>query len=907
MTAPTSLSPTAPPIAPATVPPALLAQGLTKAFAGNVVLRDVSFAVEAGEIHALVGENGAGKSTLINLITGVLQPDAGTIAFAGAPAHALTPRAAEARGVATVHQELSLCPHLTVAENVFLGKAPTRLGRIDEREMEDGTRAVLRDLGVAIDPKALAGELSLADQQLVEIAKALASYPRLLILDEATSALAAEQVAILFAALRRLRERGVAVVFVSHRMDEIFAIADRITVLRNGEYVATVPAAGTTVGDLVKLMVGREMAEVFPPKPPLDAVMAAPVVLSVRNLASGRRFREVSFDLHRGEILGLGGLQGQGQRELLAALFGLHPVQGEIRLHGRDGASNGRADGRTGGVPRRTTISGPRAAMRRRVVYVPEDRKTEGLIVQLPVFENLSLPSLDTLDRLGLLDPAKERRLVAGLVDKLRIRLRSPKQTLVRLSGGNQQKVAIAKWLPLTPEIFLLAEPTRGIDVGTKEEIYKLMRELTAAGASILLISSDTIELLGLCDRVLVMYERRPVAILAGANVTEENVVHASVAGATARPVEGPAGSAGTPAAVAETDSAGAPAMAADGLPPPVADAGTPLAAPTPVAPAARSGGFMRGLPRAWQDVVPIYALTAVFALIYLYLTRENFSAGTVTNLAAYLFPLFLVAMAQSVVMLTGGIDLAVGQLMSLATVVLATQMFEPLPSRVWAVVLVLGGGALLGGFTGAIVTVVRLPAIIVTLATSFIWAGAALFVLAVPGGHLPVGFAKAFTGTLGPIPVTLLVLALALLLWKWVATTPLGLAIYAVGDNPRGAFVSGLPVRGARMAAWVIAGVMTALAGIGIGAYAATGDPLIGAPYSLAAISAAVLGGVSFFGGQGRLRGAVAGALALGLITQILFISGLSPAFQRVIYGGVLVVALGVKAFAAHRIEEAR
>ncbi len=336
----------------------------------------------------------------------------------------------------------------------------------------------------------------------------------MLILDEATSALDSGQVKLLFAALRRLRDDGTAIIFVSHRLEEVFAITDRITVLKNGEYVATVPAAGTTTADLVQLMVGREMQDIFPPKPPIAEVLAAPVVLSVRNLSSGKRFHDVSFDLHRGEILGLGGLQGQGQRDLLAALFGLHPVQGDVLLGDQS-----------------VTMRGPRDAMRRRVAHVPEDRKTDGLIVQLSAAENLSLPSLDRLDRFGLLVRDKERRLIDGLIAKLSIRLRSPRQTLLRLSGGNQQKVAIAKWLPLTPEIYLLAEPTRGIDVGTKQEIYRLMRELTAAGASILLISSDTIELLGLCDRVLVMYERQPVAMLTGAEVTEKNVVHASVAG----------------------------------------------------------------------------------------------------------------------------------------------------------------------------------------------------------------------------------------------------------------------------------------------------------------------------------------------------------------------------------------
>jgi ABC-type sugar transport system ATPase subunit/ribose/xylose/arabinose/galactoside ABC-type transport system permease subunit len=869
-TLPTTPKSAQPHAEPSGGPGALRTHGLTKSFAGNVVLRDVSMEVHAGEIHALVGENGAGKSTLINLITGVYQPDSGTIELDGEVVSNLSPREAERRGVATVHQELSLCPHLTVAENVFLGKTPTTLGRIDYQRIRAESARAMAELGTDIDPRALAGELSLAEQQIVELAKALVSHPTLLILDEATSALDSEQVDQLFAALRRLRDAGTAIVFVSHRMEEIFAISDRITVLKNGEYVTTVPAATTTVTDLVKYMVGREMRDIYPQKPPVAQVLAEPVVLSVKNLGSGRRFRDVSFDLHRGEILGLGGLQGQGQRELLAALFGLHHTDGNIQVDGQE-----------------INVRGPRAAMNRQIAYVPEDRKTEGLVVQLSVAQNLALPNLGELDRFGLISPGRERRLVDRLIERLQIRLRSPKQTLLRLSGGNQQKVAIAKWLPLTPQVYLLAEPTRGIDVGTKQEIYRLMRELTAAGAAILLISSDTIELLGLCDRVLVMYERRPVAIFAGDQVTEENVVHASVVG----------GEAG--AAVA------APPALEQGH---KAERMQPAAPTVERPPIAARLCFLSQLPRSWQDVAPIYGVTAIFALIYLYLSRDNFSLNTVNNLSAYLFPLFLASMAQSVVMLTGGIDLATGQMMSLATVVLATQMYDSGGSMIKALLIVLVGGGLLGVFTGGIVTLIRLPAIIVTLATSFIWAGWALFVLSVPGGHLPRSFSGGFIGQIGnAIPVTLIVLAVVLIVWKWIKTTPLGLAIYAVGDNSRGAFVSGVPVKIAQISGYIIAGVMTAIAGIGLSAYAGTGDPLIGAPYTLASIAAAVLGGISFFGGEGQLKGTVAGALTLGLMTQVLFISGLSPAYQRVIYGAVLIVALGIKAFAAYRIEESR
>jgi ABC-type sugar transport system ATPase subunit/ribose/xylose/arabinose/galactoside ABC-type transport system permease subunit len=861
----------------------LRTEGLTKSFTGNVVLSDVGIDVRAGEIHGLVGENGAGKSTWINLVTGVLPPDSGRIEVEGVEAAHLSPHQAEALGLATVHQELSLSPHLTVAENVYLGNTPTtRFYQIDYERMEAGSTRIFADLGFSIDPKAIAGELPLAEQQIVEIAKALVTNPKVLILDEATSALDRDQVQLLFAFLRTLRDQGVAIVFVSHRLEEIFAICDRITVLKNGEYVVTVEAAGTSADDLVQYMVGREIHDIFPPKPPIEEILAAPVVLEARNLSSGRRFHNVDFQLHRGEILGLGGLNGQGQRELLAALFGVFPVEGEVLLKGEPASIRG----------------GPRAAMARKSAYVPEDRKTEGLIVQLPVSENLALPNLDELASRGLISRSKTRQLVNSLIAQLQIRLQSSNQKVLRLSGGNQQKVAIAKWLARDPEILLLSEPTRGIDVGTKQEIHRLMRELTEAGASILLITSDTIELLGMCDRVMVMYERQPVVTLSGDEVTEASVVHASVVGRA----EG--GSA--PAAVE---------IEADGVEPPgplLADgASVPaVAEAVDVEPKLRVPlGALNRLPRSWQDVLPIYALTAVFGVIYLYSNRNAFSLDMINNLSAYLFPLFLAAMAQSVIMLSGGIDLSIGNMMSLFTAILATQMYDNPLSMAKAIAMVLAGGVFIGLFTGAIVSFIHLPAIIVTLATSFIWAGAALWVLPVAGGHLPRSFSSFFIGQIGDVvPVTLLVLAGVLLLWKFgIKRTPVGLSIYAVGDNTRGAFVSGIPVRQARMLAYVIAGLFAGVAGIGLSAYAGSGDPLIGGTYTLASIAAAVLGGVSFLGGQGQLKGTVAGALSLGLITQILFISGLSVAYQRVIYGIVLIVAIGIKTFAAFRLEERR
>ncbi len=836
---------------------AIRAQGLTKSFSGNVVLRDVHFESRPGEVHALVGENGAGKSTLINLLTGVHVPDAGQLVIVGHHYSRLNPRQADALGVATVHQELSLCPHLTVAENIHLGEPPTRRGLLDRRAMESSVRRELDEIGVDIDPSLLVNELTLAEQQLVEFAKATIRMPKVLILDEATSALDSSQTALLFAYLRRMRDAGACIIFVSHRMEEIFDICDRITVLRNGEYVATVAASETSTTDLVQMMIGRRVEEAFPAKPRLEDVLDAPVALSVRDLGADRRFDDVSFDLHRGEILGIGGLQGQGQHDLLEVLFGLHARTGDVQLHGTSVA-----------------ISSEREAISRGIAYVPEDRKTEGLIVQLSVGENLALPSLPRLSHQGVL-AGGEQGLVSDLVRRMDVRLRSPRQTLARLSGGNQQKVAIAKWLPLTPNIYLLAEPTRGIDVGTKQEIYRLMRELTAAGASILLITSDTIELVGLCDRVLVMYERQPVAMLSGDDVTEENVVHASVAGTA-------------PGVVARGVSSGERAS-------------RPIAEERRARP--EEGGAFENLPRVWRDVAPVYTIALLFGLVYLFSVRDTFSLGTVNNLSTYLFPLFLVALGQSVIMLTGGIDLSVGATVSLATVLAATRMNDNLGSMALAIAILGAAGALIGVFTGGLVTLARIPAIIVTLSTSFLWSGLALFVLSTPGGHLPARFADAFTGKLGGVvPVTLLVLAAVLLVWEAIRNSVMGLHIYAVGDNPHGAFISGVNIHRARMSAYAIAGVMTMIGGLGLAAYSGTGDPLIGTTYTLASIAAAVLGGISFFGGQGHLRGTIAGTLILGLLIQILFLSGLSPSWQRVIQGTVLIVALGIKVAASSR-----
>ncbi|MPY63730.1 sugar ABC transporter ATP-binding protein [Streptomyces spongiae] len=508
--------------------PLLSVEQVSKSFAGNQVLKEVSFTVEPGEVLALVGENGAGKSTVLSLVTGLLAPDSGRVVHDGAPVpRAWSPHRARAAGIGSVHQELSLNPHQSVAENVFLGAWPSRRGLVRTRDLVARARPLLERVGLDVDPRTRAGRLPLGRQQLVELAKALAGEPRLLILDEATSALDEDQVGAVFRVVRELRDQGGSVILVSHRMAELFAVSDRLTVLKDGAVMATRERERTDHDDIVRLMVGRELSDLFPEKAAADPV-ADPVapLLQARDLTVPRACSSVDLDLVPGRILGLGGLQGQGQREVLRALFGLDRHTGQITLDGR-----------------RVRLSSPREAIRHRIAYVPEDRKTEGVHTARSVRDNLALPSLRTLapaNRLTTVSRTAETRLVADLTDRLRIKAASPAQEARRLSGGNQQKVALAKWLPTDPRVLLLAEPTRGIDIGTKREIYHLLRRLADDGLAVLVTSGDTMELVGLCDEVAVLYEGRVVDRLTGSALTEERLVRASVMGTATESDEQP-------------------------------------------------------------------------------------------------------------------------------------------------------------------------------------------------------------------------------------------------------------------------------------------------------------------------------------------------------------------------------
>jgi ABC-type sugar transport system ATPase subunit len=498
--------------------PLVKLRGVSKTFAGIRVLKEVDFDVLPGEVHALLGENGAGKSTLIKIIAGVHAPDAGgSIMVAGDEVRFRSPREARNAGIATVYQELLLFPELTVAENVYLGNAPrTRWGGLDWPAMRRRARQLLDSLDSHdLDVDARVGMLSVANRQRVEIAKALSQDARVLIMDEPTAALAEGDVRRLIAVVKRLRERGVAIIYVSHRMPEIFELADRVTVLRDGAYVGTKAIGEVDEGTLVSMMVGRLVDRLFPK---VEATIGD-VVLELRNVSFGRKVRNASLKLRAGEILGLAGLVGSGRTELALTIFGITPAtSGEILLDGRH-----------------VRIDSPRRARDLGIAYVPEDRGLQGLIKPMTIGENVSMAVLDKISSGFLIRFAEEIRRARDAIKRLGVRARGPYQPVKQLSGGNQQKVVLAKWLETRPRVLIMDEPTRGIDVGAKAEIHALMGALAQQGVAILMISSELPEVLGMSDRILVISGGEIAAELDRAAATPDAVGAAMTNAAPAR------------------------------------------------------------------------------------------------------------------------------------------------------------------------------------------------------------------------------------------------------------------------------------------------------------------------------------------------------------------------------------
>jgi ribose transport system ATP-binding protein len=885
---------------------------ITKRYGGVTALANVDFACSLGTIHAVVGENGAGKSSLMKLIAGVTRPDEGEIYVEDKPIKFASPADAAALGIVCIFQELSLLPDLSVADNISIADPPKRFGLIDHRRQRRIASEVLTRVGCGdIDPDERVKDLPLSRQQMVEIAKALVRNPRLIIMDEATSALTAKDVEHLYRIVRGLREQGVAVLYISHRMPEISALADICSVFRNGKHIETFPMSSRTTEEIVPMMIGREVARAYPKKNERSSASAAttlstssttstpstaahadtptrrnadtprPPLLEIKDLTWYQTLTDISLKIAAGEIVGLGGLDGQGQSELLLALFGvLRGLTGEVYIDGR-----------------RTTIEHPRQAKSRDIglALIPQDRQTQGLLLPMSIEDNLVLAASPDLSRFGLLDRAREQAATNDIVAKLRILANNLSAPVRTLSGGNQQKVVIGKWLLKQPRILLLNDPTRGIDVGTKQELYRLMRELAGTGLGILFYSTDYEELIGMCDRVLVCYGGRLIRELSGPDLNEHNLITTSLNLSDSNDSK----------ASPPSDPWSAASLARPkGSPPlePTASA-NPTEVTTPTTSSSESCAPIRvhskshSRSRFWKRNAGPLLSFFVFAVMFILFASQQangLSTNVLTSVSNKGVVLAYVAMAQTLVILTGGFDLSAGMVMTM-TSCLASVILNGSPIQTaLAAFAILASGLVAGIINATIVVIGRIQPIIATLATGAIYFGIALLLRPSPGGEVNEDLSNALTYDVFGIPTTfLLLVGTILFVWWPFRNLVVGRNCYAVGSSERAAYMSGLAIGRARFAAYALAGLLAACGGLLLSLISLSGEASSsqGGFYTLNSIAAVAIGGTSLFGGSGGFIGSICGALVLRIISDLLFVFN-APALWQPLFQGLILLA---------------
>ena len=826
----------------------LSVDGVFKSFAGVPVLKGVSLSAQEGEILSLLGANGAGKTTLIKILCGVHAMDAGEIRIDGAAAELASPRQAIAAGVRLMPQEVSVHPELTVAENIALGAMPVlnRFGvaLVDAAAMQAQASALLSRIGIAhIDPLRRMGSLGLAEQRLVEIARSLAGSARILILDEPTASLGEADRETLFSVLSALKDQGVTIVYVSHYLEEVFRLSDRIVVLRDGVVSLDTDAGSTTREAVLDAMLGARLGDLYPERAPSGG--KGEPVLEVEELTLPGAFDALSFVARRGEVLGVFGQLGSGAERLAGALFGAEPQASSrsFRLEGED-----------------LDKASPRARIRAGIGLVAGERKRQGLIGPLSVTANTTLPFLEGFQRGGFIDGSAEREATAGRISALKVRTTGPEQEIRLLSGGNQQKICLGRWMLSPMRLLILEEPTRGVDLGARRDIYREIRRMAEEGAAVLVISSDAEEIAGLSDRVLALSSGR-IAAEIEAPATPGQLIQAT--DRVGQKEE-------TMSSIEELSKG----RDRTGRRPPLADL---LAHPA------------SGL----AILLGFYALLlAGFSVLSPYfLTFSNLS-----TIGANMAFIGLMAAAGTPLIIAGGLDLSVAAIAGLAGVIVALLRAEGLD--IWAASLVaLAAGAAAGLINGLIVTRFKLNPLIATLGTMSIISGLSMVMT---GGLSKPLMDPAFNWlgsgrVLGlPFPVVLMAAAF-LALWVILAKTPFGRFVYASGGNPEASLLMGVPVQRTLLILYILSGLSGAVAGVLLSAMLGAAAPNAAGQHLLTIIAAIILGGTSLFGGRGSVWGTLVAVMILGTLNNGLTLMNVSSFWQDVTRGVVLLMAVGV------------